>query len=60
MAQQVAAREQRDQLLGVALASLLSEFAKARWVADGGALLLEIAGERAVDDGADGETAADK
>ena len=29
------AREQLNQLLGVMLATLLDEFAKARWVADG-------------------------
>ena len=60
MAQQVAAREQLDQFPGVTLATALNEFAKARWVADGGALLLEIAGERAVDDRAEGEAAADE
>src|SRR6185503_2659985 len=60
MAQQVAARQQLDQLPGVTLATLLNEFAKARWVADGGTLLLEIAGECAVDDRADGEAAADE
>ena len=60
MAQQVAAREQLDQLLGVTLATLLNEFAKTRRVADGSALLLEIAGKHAIDDRADGETAADE
>jgi len=60
MAQQVAAREQLDQLSGVTLPTALNEFAKARWVADSGAFLLEIAGETAVDDRADGEAAADE
>ena len=60
MAQQVAARQQLDQLPGVTLATLLNEFAKARWVADGGAFLLEIVRERAVDSRADGEAAADE
>jgi hypothetical protein len=59
MAQQVAAREQLNQLLGVMLATLLDEFAKARWVADGSTILLEIAREHAIDDRADGEAAAD-
>jgi hypothetical protein len=60
MAQQVAARQQLNQLLGVMLATLLDKFAKARWVADGSTLLLEIAGEHAINDRADGEAAADE
>src|SRR5690348_574842 len=60
MAQQVAARQQLNQLFGVMLATLLDEFPKARWVTNGGPLLLEIAGEHAIDDRPDGEAAADE
>lgn len=42
------------------LATLLDEFAKARWLADGSTILLEIAREHAIDDRADGEAAADE
>lgn len=57
VAQEIAFRQQPDQLLCFFLLAFERVFTKARLVADGGALLLEKEGRRIVDDGPRGEAA---